>query len=145
MGDLQFLLVDVSVLPETFASVIRAKQLLAEGTAKSASEAARMAGISRSVFYKYKDRVFPYNERTGRIITLSALLYDKPGVLSGLINALSKAGANILTLNQNIPVGGFASVSVSARVERQDFQVNEVLQALGQLEGIKSIEQILGE
>jgi len=142
--DAKFLLVDISVLPEACVRVVEAKRLLSLGLCKTAAEAARQAGVSRSVFYKYKDRVFPYDEKSGRIITLSALLHDRPGVLSQLINGLYRAGANILTLNQNIPVGGYASVSVSARVEG-GFLVGEVLSALRMIDGIQTIEQIMGE
>ena len=35
-----------------------AKRLLAVGRAKNLSEAAKLAGISRSALYKYKDHVF---------------------------------------------------------------------------------------
>ena len=83
-----FILADVSVLPVVFPRVVEAKRFLSSGTCKTAAAAARKAGISRSVFYKYKNSVFPYDERGGRIITLSALLYDSPGVLSKLIAGL---------------------------------------------------------
>ncbi|MFR3992671.1 MAG: ACT domain-containing protein [Angelakisella sp.] len=51
-----------------------------------------------------------------KVITLSARLEDRPGVLSGLLNSLSEQQGNILTVNQNIPVDGVAAVSVSARL-----------------------------
>ena len=51
----KYLLVDSQILPEVYLKVILAKKLLAQGKAKSASEAAKSAGISRSAFYKYKD------------------------------------------------------------------------------------------
>lgn len=51
----RFLLVDVSVLPEVFLKVLKAKELLAAGSAKNVSAATKMAGLSRSAFYKYKD------------------------------------------------------------------------------------------
>ena len=51
----KYLLVDSQILPEVYLKVILAKKLLAQGKAKSASDAAKAAGISRSAFYKYKD------------------------------------------------------------------------------------------
>ena len=54
----RFLLVDVSVLPEVFLRVLRAKELLASGAAKNISVATRMVDVSRSAFYKYKDCIF---------------------------------------------------------------------------------------
>ena len=43
----RFLLVDVSVLPEVFLKVLKAKELLAAGSAKNVSAATKMAGLSR--------------------------------------------------------------------------------------------------
>jgi ACT domain-containing protein len=52
-----WVLVDSSVLPEVFGRVLEAQEHLREGRAATAAEAARMAGISRSAYYKYKDAV----------------------------------------------------------------------------------------
>lgn len=113
----QLLLVDSSVLPEVFLRVVEAKRMLAVGQVRSLSEAAKAAGISRSALYKYKDCVFVHNEALDdKVITLSARLEDRPGVLSGLLNSLSEHQGNILTVNQSIPVDGVAAVSVSARM-----------------------------
>ena len=87
--------------------------MLAVGQVRSLSEAAKAAGISRSALYKYKDCVFVHNEALDdKVITLSARLEDRPGVLSGLLNSLSEQQGNILTVNQNIPVDGVAAVSL---------------------------------
>ena len=90
-----------------------------------------MAGISRSVFYKYKDSVYPYQpEATNRILTIQAVLYDRPGVLMSLVSEFYGAGANILTINQNIPVSGKAMVSISARINNMMGTVDELLALL---------------
>lgn len=87
-----------------------------------------MAGISRSAFYKYKDAVFPYDaERSGSILTLHLILRDRPGVLSSVLSSFAAAGVNILTVNQNIPAGGVASVSISARTDRLERPVKWIL------------------
>ncbi len=139
------LIIDSCVLPEVFVKVIEAKRLLASKKAKSTADAVRMCGISRGAFYKYKDFVFEYNSSTGgRIITVFAILEDYPGVLSSLIGGLYEAGANILTINQNIPAGGSATVSLSINTERLRMDLSELLTLLGGIEGVKSVESITG-
>ncbi|MEG2036834.1 MAG: amino acid-binding protein, partial [Ruthenibacterium sp.] len=54
----RFLLIETDVLPEVFLKVLKAKEMLADGTAKNVSAATKLADISRSAFYKYKDCIF---------------------------------------------------------------------------------------
>ncbi len=140
------LLINPAVLPPVFGRVVKAKQLLASGEAKTASEASRISGISRSAFYKYKDAVFTYRPGAeGRIITTNAVLRDSPGVLSTMIQELYRHGANILTLNQNIPVNGAAQVSISFRTDLLESNFDELMEALRRVDGVIRLEQILGE
>ncbi len=146
MKNTAYLLVEQDVLPEVFTKVIQAKQYLLDGEASSTSEAVRMAGISRSVFYKYKDAVYPYNRKlSNHMITVQAMLLDRPGVLMSLVSAVYAKGANILTINQNIPVNGRALISISARVDHLDSSVEELLEQLRQVEGVLSIDSISDE
>ncbi len=141
-----FLLVDQEALPPVFAKVIEAKEYLRNSQASSTTEAARMAGISRSVFYKYKDAVYPYQEKnTDSIITVQVVLFDKPGVLMALISQFYRVGANILTINQNIPVNGKALVSISARIDHMEGSLDDLLLCLRQVDGVQSIGNIAGE
>ena len=142
----KLLLVDASVLPDVFEKVLQAKRLLASGEASSASEAARMAGISRSAFYKYKNTVFPYDaDGEGHILTVHFVLTDRPGVLSSVLAAFAQAGANVLTVNQDIPADGAASVSVSARTDRLQMPIEQFLQQLKLLSGVRRISRTGGE
>ncbi|HHY59584.1 MAG TPA: ACT domain-containing protein, partial [Clostridia bacterium] len=103
-----------SVLPEALRKTALAKELLAQGQARTVNEAVQRAGISRSAFYKYKDGIFPYNPSAEKkLVTLSLLLSHQTGVLSRVINAVTELGGNIITINQNIPVRGIANVSIT--------------------------------
>ena len=105
-----------------------------------------MAGISRSVFYKYKDAVYPYQKQTvNPILTVQMILFDRPGVLMDAVSVFYQVGANILTINQNIPVNGKALVSISARIDNMSDSVEDLLSRLREIEGIQSIENISGE
>ena len=120
------LLVNASALPEVFQKVVDAKKLLASGLAKTASEASRMCGISRSAYYKYKDSVFEYTSPLGETVSLQASLRDKVGVLSAFLQYLYSNNANLLTLNQGLPINGIASFSVSFRILSTDFNVKKI-------------------
>ncbi len=142
----QYLIVDSASLPDVFLRVVEAKSLLTSGRARSAAAAAHMAGISRSAFYKYRDAVFPYHSgATGRMISLRMVLQDRAGVLSGVMAVLYQAGANILTLNQSIPVSGMAPVSVSARTDDMNVDTAELISQLSAVDGVVSIEVFSGE
>lgn len=146
MNRSNFLLVESSALPPVFSKVIEAKEYLRNSQAGSTAEAVRMAGISRSVFYKYKDSVYPYQERSpDSIITVQVVLNDKPGVLLSVISQFYSVGANILTINQNIPVKGKAVVSISARIDRMEEPLGALMERLKQVDGVKTIENIAGE
>ena len=141
----KFLLVDTKVLPEVFTKVVCAKKLLAQGKVKSASEAARAAGISRSAFYKYKDFIHEYNTRiSDSIMTISALLADESGVLSALMAELSSSGGNILTIHQNIPVDSVAPVSISLRTDQLNCSEEELLEKAKKLPGVLDVKFISG-
>ena len=139
----KYLLVDSRVLPDVFCKVVYAKRLLAKGKARSSSEAAKMADISRSAFYKYKDCVYPYESQMGdSIATFSATLEDEPGVLVALIAELYGVGANILTVNQSIPVDGVAPVTVSARTMGVVMEDDELLGLLRAVPGVVEIRKL---
>lgn len=141
-GSPKFLLVDSRVAPEVFTRVVYAKQLLAQGKATSSSQAARMAGISRSAYYKYKDCVHRYDEHLhSSLVTLSAVLEDEPGVLSNVLSALYQEGANVITVNQNIPVDGVALVSISVQL-RAGVSAGEMIAPLEKVAGVVRVTNL---
>lgn len=134
------ILVDSAVLPEVFKGVLNAKKLLTTGGCATVNEAAERAGISRSAFYKYKDYVFNVNETTGGILTLFIKLRDIPGILSEILNILALSKCNVLTINQNIPVNGLADITVSVRTDNMNCEVENLLELIGNGEGVLSVE-----
>ncbi len=134
----KYLLVESSALPEVFLKVCEAKSLLAKGDVKNASEAAKVVGISRSVFYKYKNSVFVYNKSlSDNISSLYLTLIDKAGVLSSVITTLYEQGANILTINQNIPVDSVAPVTISVKIG-DECDVDNLVESLKGIDGVVS-------
>lgn len=141
----KYLLVDMKVLPDVFYKVVHAKKLIAQGRAKSSSEAAKMAGISRSAFYKYKDSVYLYeNLNSQRVANLYVTLEDEPGALSSLLGELYRIGANIVTVNQNIPVDGVAPVSISCRI-KQEQDDDELIRTIHALPGVVDVRTLAAQ
>lgn len=140
MSKINYYLVNSNILPPVFSKVIEAKNYLASGEAKSASQAAKMAGISRSAYYKYKDAIFEYNTENGEeTVTISAKLMDNAGVLSALMNELYVAGANVLSVSQSVPFNSVADVSVTVRITEMEISTRELLDNIKKLKGVNSV------
>lgn len=141
----KYLLVDSQILPDVYLKVILAKKLLAQGKARSASEAAKIADISRSAFYKYKDFIHEYNTRiSDSIMTLSISLVDEPGILAALMAEISNSGGNILTIHQNIPMDSVAPVSISLRTNNLTCTEEELLDRTKRIAGVLDIKFVSG-
>ena len=99
----KYYIVDSAILPDVLDKVIEARSLLQNGEVKQVSEAVKRVGISRGTYYKYKDYVFlPDKGMSARKAVISLMLHHDKGILSEVLNVMSKTNANILTINQNI-------------------------------------------
>ena len=139
----QLVLVDVRVLPEVILRTLQANRLLQSGEVKTVSAAVKAAGLSRTAFYKYRHTVQPYDAETaGRTVTVHLVLRHSPGAISRVLDGFTRAGANILTVNQNIPSGGFAHASVCARIDRLAMPLREFLASLEAMDGVERVSGI---
>lgn len=137
----KYYLVEASALPKVFISVANADRYIRTGKAKTVNEAVALAGISRSVYYKYKDSVTPFYDMTlQRVITIYAVLKDEPGVLSNLINVIYKSRANILTINQNIPLAGEAGVTLSLETGELSVPFETLIKRAEGVDGVLSLK-----
>lgn len=141
-----YYLVDSSVLPEVFTKVIEVKKLLSKEPEKTINDAVKHVGISRSAYYKYKDFVFPFYETSrGKVITLLFVVEDFSGILSSIIRMIAQAKANILTINQNIPINGLADVTISIETKDMVMDIKELMDGLGKIEGVRKHEILARE
>jgi chorismate mutase len=142
----QFFIVDKSVLPEVFLKVIEVKTILEKGKIKTVQDAVSEVGISRSAFYKYRDYIFPFYENTrGKTITMYLQLEDVSGLLSNVLNLIADAGANILTINQNIPLNGMANVTITIETGKMKEDIGSLMETLELVDSVKKIEIIARE
>lgn len=141
MEKIKYYLVNSAILPEVYSKVIEAKNYIATGEADSTSQAIKMAGISRSAYYKYKDAIFEYNsEQSDEAVTINAKLKDNAGVLSALMSELYRAGANILSINQSVPVNSVADVSVTIRATEMTISQDKLIENLKSINGVNSVK-----
>ena len=141
MDKVKYYLVSSTILPAVYSKVVEAKNYLATGEASSTSQAVKMAGISRSAYYKYKDAIFEYNTNSNdETITVNAKLKDNAGVLSALMNELYKSGANVLSVSQSVPVNSIADVSVTVRSTEMTATARELLDSIKNINGVKSAQ-----
>lgn len=139
----KMIVVDSSVLPEIIIKVLEAKRMIARGDAKSSVDACKAVGISRSAYYKYRDSVFSYEEKlTRQIISLYVILKDEPGVLSSILSALYEMEANVLTVNQSIPIDSVATVTISFRFNTEKLANSRIESKLSKLYGVVDIKLI---
>lgn len=140
-----YFIVEAGALPEIFLKVAEAKRMLETGEVDTVNLATRRVGISRSAFYKYKDAVRPFNDMLhGRIVTFQILLKDEPGVLSAVLNSFAQSGANILTINQNIPSNGCAGVTIGAETSGLVVSMEDLLAKVLGVEGVLRCEIMAG-
>ncbi len=140
-----YYIVDAEALPEIFRKVVDARRMLDTGEAETVNQALQLPGISRSAFYKYKDAVRPFQDMLhGRIVTFQIMLKDEPGILSHVLNLFAGSGANILTINQGIPINGCAVVTVNAETSGLEGSLQELLARLNGAEGVLRGEILAG-
>jgi len=124
-----------------FKKVIEVKKMLEEDEKLPINAACQKADISRSTYYKYKDSVFEFYENSmSRIVTFSLNLKNEPGVLSQILNIIAKYGANVLTINQNIPMNGIAIVVISIETMNMSENLEVLMDSLSTIKQVKKIE-----
>lgn len=146
MSDREYVVVSSEVLPEVVLKVLEAKRLLAQGDCRTSTEACQRAGVSRSAYYKYKDTAFIYSEKLNeRIVTFCLVLKDRAGLLAEVLNEFYILDANILTINQNIPIDSAATVMITVRFNGSSADPTAVARTLSKLEGVASVKIISGK
>ena len=144
--DGNYFIIDKRVLPEVYEKVVNAKKLIKEGKVKEVTEATRMVGISRSVYYKYKDFIFEFSESPeGRKATFNIKIIDKKGVLSNILNCISSKGGSVITINQGIPLNGYAYISITIDMSTLDGDMKMLMCEIEELDSIVEVEFIAME
>ena len=140
----EFYIVRARAVPEVLRGVARANQLLASGKVRTVNEAAELAGISRSSYYKFKDDIEEFHDSiSGMNITLFCEINDETGILASLLGIISGCNANILTIHQSIPINGVADLSISLQIRDNTEDISQMIRKIEALGGVRKI-RIMG-
>ena len=139
-----FLIIHKDVMPPFLVKVVKAVRLIEEEN-KSVSDVCKELDVSRSTFYKYKDKVFELKSDFGRKAILSFKVENAMGVLSDIINNISKYKGNILTINQDMPIHNLAYVSVMIDAKDMLVSIYELITELKKIQKVKDVNLVAFE
>ncbi len=141
MDNSEFLIVHKSILPPQFEAIIEVREMIKDGNV-SVSEACKRMGISRSSFYKYKDYVFRVRKDQGSRAILTLKTVDRKGILSGILGKVSELGANVISINQDTPLGGLAYIALTIDLGDVEYSREALSKAFSGIEGVKKVDII---
>jgi len=135
-----YLIVEKSALPDYFIKVVEARNLLESGVYSQVIDAVQAVGISRSTYYKYKDKILEPSQLTvGRKASLMLHLNHEAGMLSKVLSTLSACNANILTITQSLPIHGKASIMLSIDLAEMNLPLEKMISDLKSVEGVENV------
>lgn len=133
-------------VPDVLIKVAEVDRLLETGKVITVQEAAEMLGISRSSYYKYKGDIMPFHDQArGKAVTFMLQISDEPGGLSLVLNEVARCRANVLTINQSIPINGIAPVTLNIEIQPETVDVMEMVDAIEKIDGVLSLKIIARE
>lgn len=133
----EWLLINKKVLPSYFEKVMVIKERVNMG--ENISEACKSLGLSRSTYYKYKDFVNRPSNNNGKHIILSLKLIDEPGALSSILNEVASRNANIVAINQEMPIHNIAFVTLTISVTEMSISINELVTCLKKFNNVVDV------
>lgn len=140
----KYLIVSTSILPEYFEQVVKARDLI-EGGDVNISQACAKCGISRSTYYKYKDNVFRPDREYGKKSIFAFKMANEKGVLSKILSVISEYDANVIAINQAMPIKNFAYVTITLDISDSNKPLQELTKKLKQIKHVKSANIIAFE
>lgn len=140
----EFLMIHKNVLPPCYEQVVKAVRLV-EQDGKSVSDVCKETGISRSTFYKYKDKVFELSGNLGRKAIISFRTENEKGVLSNILNEIANFNGNILTINQDMPIHNVAYITITLETDELAISVYELISGLRKVPKVKDVNLLAFE
>lgn len=128
----KFYLIREDVLPESVVKTLKIKDALKNNPELSIYEAVKLFDLSRSAFYKYRETIFPVDEKMldHREFTLILYVNDIVGMLAQVLNTVSKLQLSVLTIHQSVPMEEKATITLSLSAKDTTISIDEIIKAL---------------
>lgn len=136
-----YLIISKSILPDYYEDVIEARHLIND-LKYSVSEACKKMEISRNTYYKYKDCIFIPDDNLGKKAIFAFRLSDNTGILSNVLNFIANIKGNILAINQDMPIHGFAYVTITIDCVNFIDSIEMFIEEIKKINGVKTVELI---
>jgi len=133
----EYYIVYKSILPEYYEWVINAKAMV-EDEGYSVSDACKKFGISRSTYYKYKDKVFNASKSYGKKCIIGIRAGDRKGVCNNILTEIYDSSANLVSINSTLPIKGMAYITITIDLSDATVETSEILQRIKAIDYVKS-------
>ena len=140
----KYLIVDKALLPPYCEKIALVKELIDEGKAADVSQAVKMAGISRSTFYKYRDMVRDISTVSmGRHAIISMMMRHSVGTLSSVLKIISRYGYSVWTITQNPPVDSKANVVITLELGEDAGKLDNLIREISDVSGLSRVQLLV--
>ena len=137
----KFYLIREDVLPESVKKTLLIKDLLDKNPKLSIFDAVKKHNLSRSAYYKYKDTIFPVDEKAReKNLTIMVQVDDKVGLLSKILSFIALQNGSVLTIHQTIPIKEKTTITISLNATNIDMTINELIEAIGSIEHVNDVK-----
>ena len=140
----KFYLIREDVLPESVIKTLKVKDALKNNSNLSIYDAVKQFNLSRSAFYKYREPIFPVDEKIldQREFTLILYVNDIVGMLAQVLNAISQLQLSVLTIHQSVPIEDKATITLSLNARNSNLSIDEVIESLREINHVTKVDLI---
>ena len=141
----KFYLIREDVLPESVIKTLKVKDALKNNSNLSIYDAVKQFNLSRSAFYKYRETIFPVDEKIldQREFTLILYVNDIVGMLAQVLNAISQLQLSVLTIHQSVPIEDKATITLSLNARNSNLSIDEVIESLREINHVTKVDLIV--
>lgn len=134
--DQHYYLISDDAASDVHHKVVRVKEQLLADAGLSVNQACREAGLSRSTYYKYRHKVYRYQERTDHVNYLfTVICIFNAGFLRGLAELFSHYELEIEQFNQFYLNQGQSKLTFCANCASAE-EAESFFQALASMRGV---------